>query len=104
VSSLGTLGGLAASEHDEEVAKEELAVRVLFELERVPDVKYDWGGMGRTDRSHPAEWPSFSMLNTSPPPAPADGPTDRGGGSPVSPLINLLFLHPGQAGQFPLIG
>ena len=79
MSSLGTLGGLAASEHDEEVAKEELAVRVLFELERVPDVKYDWGGMGRTDRSHPAEWPSFSMLNTSPPPAPADGPTDRGG-------------------------
>ena len=44
MSSLGSLGGLAASEHDEEVAKEELAVRVLFELERVPDVKYDWGG------------------------------------------------------------
>jgi hypothetical protein len=41
VSSLGTLGGLAASEHDEEVAKEELAVRVLFALERVPDVTYD---------------------------------------------------------------
>jgi hypothetical protein len=104
VSSLGTLGGLAASEHDAEVAKEEQVVRVLFELERVPDVRYDWGGMGRTDRSHPAEWPSFSMLNTSPPPAPADGPTDRGGEGGQFPLINLLFLHPGQAGQFPLIG
>ena len=38
---LAPWGGQAASEHDEEVAKEELAVRVLFALGRVPDVTYD---------------------------------------------------------------